>query len=217
VEKAISGDSRNVGEFSVGLEVFERDAATYNTNDDPVVRVQVGRLRRKLKTYYSTEGVSANIRISIPLGCYLPSIRRTDAGGGQPRKASSVAISGIRCLSRLADGEPFVQGLREELLHLLFKECGCTVGEYIAGEGALSALVRRCPPSSPQQAEGRLIEGSVRIEAARLRATIRLLDASQGLVVWSGQFDRMPSLSLDQRKELAYSICGRLTAFLRGC
>lgn len=41
-------------EHAIGIAVFRRDPAVYCTGDNPVVRVQVGRLRRKLASYYAT-------------------------------------------------------------------------------------------------------------------------------------------------------------------
>jgi hypothetical protein len=60
VEKALSGAVWNTKEYIIGIEVFDRDPSTYCTNDDPIVRVQVGRLRETLKIYYATIGGDTN-------------------------------------------------------------------------------------------------------------------------------------------------------------
>lgn len=78
VDKAMSGAVWDTGEYSVGIEVFDRDPSTYNTSKDPIVRVQVGRLRKRLQAYYASSGLDADIEISIPVGSYMPVIRRRD-------------------------------------------------------------------------------------------------------------------------------------------
>jgi tetratricopeptide (TPR) repeat protein len=57
----------------IGLEVFglpaDHDHAT-----DPIVRVAMGDLRKKLAVYYETEGQTDSIRMIIPVGSYIPSV-----------------------------------------------------------------------------------------------------------------------------------------------
>jgi hypothetical protein len=53
VELALN--SKQVNEYSIGVDVFHRKE-TFDPRIDPSVRVQVGRLRCKLNSYYSTCG-----------------------------------------------------------------------------------------------------------------------------------------------------------------
>ena len=50
---------------------FGRDSA-FDTGADPVVRLEAGRLRRSLDTYYVDEGKDDPLRITIPKGAYVP-------------------------------------------------------------------------------------------------------------------------------------------------
>lgn len=72
IEKAILQSARDTSEYAIGISVFDRTPCSYSTGEDPVVRVQVGRLRAKLKTYYTTDGRNARIKVVIPLGSYMP-------------------------------------------------------------------------------------------------------------------------------------------------
>jgi TolB-like protein len=74
VETSVWGACRDLSEYAIGLEVFDRDPGTYYPGEDPVVRVQVGRLRQRLKTYYATLGNQTDVHVSIPLGNYKPVI-----------------------------------------------------------------------------------------------------------------------------------------------
>lgn len=70
VEQTVSGHGGNLKEFNIGVEVYGRDPATYDPRIDPVVRVDIGRLRTKLKEYYETEGREDAVRIELPKGSY---------------------------------------------------------------------------------------------------------------------------------------------------
>ena len=70
VEHDLQSANVPLTEHAIGIAVFRRDPAVYCTGDDPVVRVQVGRLRRKLASHYATVGQQDPVRLSIPAGCY---------------------------------------------------------------------------------------------------------------------------------------------------
>lgn len=214
IDKSISGAPGDTSEFVIGLEVFDRNPSTYNTSEDPVVRVQVGRLREKLKAYYATCGAPPGIRISIPLGSYMPVIQRMDIAHAQTMQSRTLAIKNIHCIVRHIDGELFAQGLREELLHHLFRELGNieAANPYFPLVTAANNINGR--DISTHSAENHLLEGSIRIDAKRMRASFRLVSTSLGHVVWSEQFDRDIHYGITQKEELASTVCGKLKHFL---
>ena len=71
VSKTLSGQSGALKAYSIGLDVFG-----IGPDADPekmaVVRVEMGRLRKKLELYYHTVGADDPIRIDIPKGNYRP-------------------------------------------------------------------------------------------------------------------------------------------------
>lgn len=76
IEQGIAGKPRNTCEFAIGLEVFGRDPASYYPAIDPVVRVQIGRLRERLHNYYRIHRQNTPILVSIPIGSYFPVFKR---------------------------------------------------------------------------------------------------------------------------------------------
>nr|WP_310073600.1 adenylate cyclase [Phyllobacterium sp. 1468] len=70
VEETLSGRSERIKGYSIAIEVFKRDEQ-FN-QDDPVVRIEAGRLRRALERYYLVAGQNDPIRIDIPKGKYVP-------------------------------------------------------------------------------------------------------------------------------------------------
>jgi len=64
-ERTLSGDSDELKEYTIGVEAFGR-ASDYDPQVDPSVRVQVSRLRKRLATYFETEGADDGILIELP-------------------------------------------------------------------------------------------------------------------------------------------------------
>lgn len=75
VDKTIAGDVDQLKEYSVGVEVFDRDA-NYDPRLDSIVRVEAGRLRSRLDEYYNGEGAGSSIRITLPRGGYVAQFER---------------------------------------------------------------------------------------------------------------------------------------------
>ena len=75
VEKTLAGESDQLKEYSVGVEVFDRDDK-YDPRLDSIVRVEAGRLRSRLDEYYNGEGAGSAIRISLPRGGYTAHFER---------------------------------------------------------------------------------------------------------------------------------------------
>jgi TolB-like protein len=70
VEETLAGRAARIKGYSIAIEVFGRDAGF--TQDDPVVRIEAGRLRRALERYFLVAGQADPIRVEIPLGRYVP-------------------------------------------------------------------------------------------------------------------------------------------------
>jgi len=71
VENTLEGRSDRLKERTLGVEVFDRPP-TYDTNTDTVVRYTAGEVRKRLSLYYHEDGRTAQIRISLPAGSYVP-------------------------------------------------------------------------------------------------------------------------------------------------
>ena len=90
VEKTLAGETDQLKEYAVGIEVFERDEK-YDPRLDSIVRVEAGRLRTKLDEYYNGEGSSSPIRISLPRGGYSAVFERAAAPAPAPLVEAATA------------------------------------------------------------------------------------------------------------------------------
>ena len=69
--KLFSGESGQIKEYSVALDVFGR-SDSFDQDTDSIVRVEVNRLRKRLAEYYATTGAGHSLQITIPVGQYVP-------------------------------------------------------------------------------------------------------------------------------------------------
>jgi len=93
-ERLFAGDMSQIKEYSIGVEVFHR-GTSFDQDSDSIVRVEANRLRKRLAEYYSGDGSTHRVHISIPVGQYVPKFELNGAqasesasGNGRPRSAS---------------------------------------------------------------------------------------------------------------------------------
>jgi len=79
-DKLFSGHAGQIKEYSIGVEVFGR-GVSFDQNTDSIVRVEANRLRKRLAEYYGAEGASHRLRITIPVGQYVPEFEHVLASG----------------------------------------------------------------------------------------------------------------------------------------
>ncbi|MFN0107914.1 MAG: hypothetical protein ACKVZH_03600 [Blastocatellia bacterium] len=67
--KAISGEADPLKEYTIGVEALGKPS-DYDPRLDPTVRVDIGKLRTKLKDFFQNEGVALPVHLEIPKGRY---------------------------------------------------------------------------------------------------------------------------------------------------
>ncbi len=75
VEETIAGRADRIKAFTIAVDVFGRDA-DFDATVDPIVRIAAGQLRKSLNEYYAGQGRMDDMRISLPLGAYVPSFKK---------------------------------------------------------------------------------------------------------------------------------------------
>ena len=71
VEETLQGRGDRLKAYTIATSAFGRGEA-FDPQQDSIVRIEAGRLRRALEHYYLTEGANDQLRIDIPKGSYLP-------------------------------------------------------------------------------------------------------------------------------------------------
>jgi len=70
-EKYFAGETDQIKEYNIAVDVLDRPSS-FDPSEDAIARVEVHRLRKKLREYYQSEGADHNLRIVIPIGRYVP-------------------------------------------------------------------------------------------------------------------------------------------------
>lgn len=78
VERTLEGESEQLKERTLGIEIFGK-GAEYDTATDPIVRVTAAEIRKRIALYYQEPGHEQEMRISLPLGSYIPHFHPPDA------------------------------------------------------------------------------------------------------------------------------------------
>ncbi|HTT63639.1 MAG TPA: malectin domain-containing carbohydrate-binding protein [Bryobacteraceae bacterium] len=95
-EKHFAGRDTELCEYSIATEVLGRPA-DFDPGEDAIARVEIHRLRKKLREYYTAEGSRQPLKIIIPPGMYTPVFRQD---GNCP---STVAVNGKALAESPAD------------------------------------------------------------------------------------------------------------------
>ena len=100
VEETLEGRHAQLKEARIGLDLFGRKADSYDPAIDPIVRVQMGRLRSKLRAYYDGPGASDRVRIDVPVGKYVPTFTAVADGSHVSADREPRSRRQMTCASR---------------------------------------------------------------------------------------------------------------------
>ncbi|MGA9672966.1 MAG: hypothetical protein WBQ94_27360 [Terracidiphilus sp.] len=89
VEQTLKGNSTELKERSIGIDVFGR-SPSYDANADPVVRITAGEVRKRLVQYYYDSSHDGELVIELPIGSYVPVFHLPDPPI-EPEPAAPVA------------------------------------------------------------------------------------------------------------------------------
>lgn len=175
VSETLQGNSGHLKEIWLGGEVFGR-RDDFNPGIDPIVRVQARRLREKLTLFYQTEGRGDHLRITLPVGSYVP-VFSTSAhyrdGVGQPNRAFALAVLPLRALDNEADSLQISDTVTSELAGSLTKLGGLRMVSRFAGLDTDFVVM-----------------GTVRAGSSSHQVLLQVRDYKTGQDVWNAWFER---------------------------
>jgi hypothetical protein len=77
VQEQLFGRGHELKERTIGIELYGREA-TYDTNEDPIVRVAAAEVRKRLANYYAEPANARRLKIYLLSGSYVPSFQKPD-------------------------------------------------------------------------------------------------------------------------------------------
>jgi adenylate cyclase len=213
VDRALAGETEGLKEYALGRDVFDRDEG-YDPRIDSIVRVEATRLRKKIREYYLHPGSNDPVVIEFRRGSYVPAFAHAQPAVQQPASSGplntrTVAVLPFVNLSPDPDQDFFCDGITEEILIALtaISELNVVARSSVFHFKGKTADVREI---GRQLGAGTVIEGSVRKAENRLRVSAQTIDASSGVLIWSGTFDREVSDVFEVQGEIARAIAESL-------
>ncbi|MCF8709910.1 tetratricopeptide repeat protein [Rhizorhapis sp. SPR117] len=113
IDQTVAGKGGQLKAYSVAVDGLGRDP-DFDAQSDSYPRVQVGRLRRMLDTYYNRNGLTNDERLVIPSGAYrvfLHPAYRPQERPSRPVHASDAIVHGYEVLSELPGSPGFSPAL----------------------------------------------------------------------------------------------------------
>jgi TolB-like protein/Tfp pilus assembly protein PilF len=183
VERASVHGEEVVPESTIAIEVFRRDPSTYDSQADPIVRVNMGRLRDRVARHYANLSHSTGCQIQLPAGAY----RVTLSKGIRKSETSRSGIAILTTKNHSEDDEltAMCATLSEHLIDAL-----ALLGQMrVVSRGSVASLEQLGKSLSEVGDSLKvmfLLEPVVVVEtASRIRLSLRLLNAENLNIVWT--------------------------------
>ena len=97
-EKTLRGEADRLKEYTIGLEAFGKPS-TYDPRQDSIVRLQIGRLRQKLTSYYQSEAAGDDVVITLPKGAFKLNFQIVQTKPGEEKPKLAVRPWTVRVLA----------------------------------------------------------------------------------------------------------------------
>jgi adenylate cyclase len=187
VEETLADRAETISQNTIAHRVFGR-GDEFDATNDPIVRMQAGRVRRSLDHYYLTAGSSDPVSIFLPKGTYVPRFEFRTASSSRtitPPVASgpvepwpTLLVSPLHNLTGREDVEFIAQGLASDL--------AVELNRYTALSVFLS------PHAGAEPTEARLpqfeLTGAVTLRGDDYRISFHLIEKESGRQTWAHSY-----------------------------
>jgi TolB-like protein len=196
VEETLQGRGDRLKAYTIATAAFDRGEG-FDPQQDSIVRIEAGRLRRALELYYLTEGAGDHVRIVVAKGSYLPQF--IPAQQAAPDPCPRACTGGQRRGPRI-----FVAPFEQEAGEERFSGFGAAfTRQVIMGltrfgtlfvYGAATAQSQGTQPDLAQLSRDFdvdfLLTGCVAVNESRLTVETLLQEAPESRYVWTERFER---------------------------
>jgi len=225
VQETIQGRSNCLKEYTIAINVLEKPLS-FNPQENGIVRIHAGRLRRALSEYYADIGRDDKIVITIPKGKYVPVF----ANRSNPAEAAIIerelhddtfpdednivlAILPFTCITKTGPAHAFAEGLCLQLNSSLMHLDQISVIAYQA--------VKNLAQTHPDYRElstsigfNNIITGGVQFLKNKMRVNIQLIDCASYRQTWSQTFERR--LTKSNLFDIEDEICQKVITHIEG-
>jgi adenylate cyclase len=199
VNESLSGNAHLIKGYTLGLEVFDKDE-NFDPQTDAIVRVEAGRLRRLLESYYLAEGKKSPILITLPKGKYKPEFKtRKDIeneslndpifnAAAAPPTGPAIAVLPFEVIGEKKSASIFADGITEEIINQL----SLSPSLFVISRKVTSLYKNKSVDIrelSKELETHYVLEGSIRQAKQMVRVNAQLLNGTNGAIIWTEKFD----------------------------
>ena len=196
VDETIRGHSEWVKEYTIAVNVLHKPA-NFNPQENCIVRIHAGRLRRALNRYYNEQGALDPLRISIPKGSYVPVFHESsktiaevvNADDRIPGKPDIVAVIPFNHVHSNASENSLADGLGFQLSSAFAHTRYFSVIAYYIirdmyeSRGDIGKITQSTDAKY-------IITGDIQSIGNRLRIFVQLIHTPTNKQVWSQKYDK---------------------------
>jgi len=191
VEQTIIGKGDQLKQYTIAISAFNR-GVDFDSQKDPIVRIQAGRLRLHLDRYYRVEGKNDELLIEIPKGSYIPEFSSMEKVSSKHiyhnkslSSVPSISVFPFKNLSGIESNQYIADGFSEELIMTLslFKHI-----KIIRTSKKLTNYYENKNNNGELSKARFILDGSIRFKGSKIKIIVTLTDASNDEVVWSSDF-----------------------------
>ncbi|MDW5290589.1 hypothetical protein [Formosa sp. PL04] len=229
VEETLEGHTQNLKEYTIAVSALGK-SADFDPQSNATVRINAGRLRRLLHTYYAGPGSIDPMKIEVVKGTYVPMFRShlvkpktVITGKSEPmaqtkpltfsRSKLTLAILPFRNLLPDDEYQFFVDGFGEELTRIF------SASEEIAVVAHFSTLkyathIEDIRIVGADLGVHYVIVGSVKRSATKIRVNVGLVETMNGMQIWAKEYTH--DLEKDKTIDIQDQINDDVFAILSG-
>lgn len=221
VEETLAGRANRIKAYTIATAVFGR-ADSFDPQQDSIVRIEAGRLRRAIEHHYLTDGADRRMRILIPKGTYVPRFDLVDEGdAGKATLALPIFPLHLsaQCLRVFVSPlENYGGGAAVACAARLTRSLIMGLSRFVGVQvyGTIASELQRPRPElhlhSGLSDVGYILTGAVTFDARNLILELLLQECPSGRFVWTEQFHRVVSAADPnlQCNDLAAEVVQRL-------
>jgi TolB-like protein len=198
VEETLAGHSNQLKEYTIGVKVLNKPL-NFNPQQDAIVRIHAGRLRRALHQYYKNAGVAESIRVSIPKGSYVPLFgdneeivsEEIDTGQSEStpiNKSKTIAVIPFRHFEKDAMKILFADGLGVQLSTALANFKNLSVIAYYTMR-RMAANIADIKDVASTVGALYAITGDIQSQKDRIRVNVQLINTETSEQIWSRMYE----------------------------
>lgn len=193
IDETLGGRSNTIKEYTIAINVLNKPIS-FKPQQDAIVRIHAGRLRRALNYYYKEPGIDDEIEISVPKGSYIPVFVNKFLKTTNPviksvqQEMSADAITLVVMPFRTFETDISRQAFTDNLGQQLSAEFGRFPDFSVISYYAIQQLTFRSKDIDEianHFGAQYIITGNVQFEKKRLRVAVQLTETHSGAQIWT--------------------------------